>query len=143
MRAPRGRGNARLQRIILAGIDLTLEVDHRTKKLSGWHVLKRRLRTQASPLEMIAAIMFQSAGRDHCDEEHPIEAPMDIDFGAQLDSLSSSIPGEAITERQFPTVVIDEHIPLSEFHDLTHLYPEQSRCWGDASHDDDLNFQQN
>jgi hypothetical protein len=90
---------------------------------------------------MIATIMFQSAGRDHCDQEHPIEAAMGIDFRTQFDSLSSSIPGETITERQFPTVVIDEHIPLSAFHDLTHLYPEQSRCWGYANHDDDINLQ--
>jgi hypothetical protein len=76
MRAPRGRGNSRLQRIILAGVDLTLEVNQRTMKISDWQVVKKQLRAQAPILAEIASIMSCSVEcRPSC-EESPVVTPI-------------------------------------------------------------------
>jgi hypothetical protein len=74
MRQSRPRGTARLQRIIIAGIDFTLEVDQRTKKLLNWPILKKKLHAEAPALKQIAFMRFHSIFNGSVDPSTPSDS---------------------------------------------------------------------
>jgi hypothetical protein len=96
MRVPHVRGDSRLRRIILAGVDFPLEVNPRTKKLTDWSRLRKKLRQQAPNLAKIAALMFQHARNDDWSETFAKETSISPD-----------------SETMIPPTAVDE-LPMRE-----------------------------